>query len=522
MKSLTHRIALLLIIVCPGWSPTLRAQDEVIYHVFQRSFYDSNGDRQGDLNGLRQKLGYLQELGVTAILMLPLYNSEFYHNYFATDFETIDPEFGTMDDYLALVREVHSRGMKIYMDMETQYVTSDHLWYKDSYGNPSSQYTNYLVYHGAGNTDPEPVIYGLTELNGFDGTVRKVTPVNLLNKDVLEYNERLFSHWADPNGDGKFDDGVDGFRLDHMMDDLDWKGTMTGLFEKFWSPLIQQVKAINPKLIFIAEQAQWASWGTDEIKQAGVDRIFAFNLRNAIASLDAKRIMRIADSTFAMVPNQNQAIVFIENHDIDRFASVVGQNPGKLKVGAALNLLIGGIPAIYYGQELGMIGKGEKFNNSDANDIPRREAFEWYQTIAGNGMALWYKDTGPWWDQTNLKDNDGISVQEERADPKSLWNTYRRLLALRHQHPALMFGKFHALYTSNPAVCTFLRETTGEHLAVLINVSGTAQEMDVEAGGTQQFSNATQVFGDGFADLKAGALHVKLPAYGVLIVLVKY
>ena len=101
---------------------------EIIYHVVQRSFYDSNGDSQGDLNGLRQKLGYLQDLGITSILLLPLYDADCYHNYFANDFDKIDAEFGTMKDYLALVKEVHRRGMKIHLDMETQYVSEKHLW----------------------------------------------------------------------------------------------------------------------------------------------------------------------------------------------------------------------------------------------------------------------------------------------------------------------------------------------------------------------------------------------------------
>src|SRR5271167_3199153 len=83
--------------------------EEIIYHIFQRSFYDSNGDMQGDLNGIRLKLDYLQRLGVTAILLTPLYESVFYHNYFATDFKKIDPAYGTMHDYLSLIRELHRR-----------------------------------------------------------------------------------------------------------------------------------------------------------------------------------------------------------------------------------------------------------------------------------------------------------------------------------------------------------------------------------------------------------------------------
>ena len=85
---------------------------EIVYHVCQRSFYDSNGDSNGDLNGLRQQLPYLQELGVSSILLFPLYEADCYHNYFANDFEKIDPKFGTMQEYIALVKDVHKRGMK--------------------------------------------------------------------------------------------------------------------------------------------------------------------------------------------------------------------------------------------------------------------------------------------------------------------------------------------------------------------------------------------------------------------------
>src|SRR5213078_379114 len=108
-------ISLLVLILMPASYAQTKPQGEIIYHVFQRSFYDSNGDNIGDLNGLREKLAYLQELGITSLLLLPLYESFFYHNYFAGDFEKIDPEFGTMQDYLKLVKEVHQHGMKIYL-----------------------------------------------------------------------------------------------------------------------------------------------------------------------------------------------------------------------------------------------------------------------------------------------------------------------------------------------------------------------------------------------------------------------
>lgn len=147
--------------------------NEVIYHLVQRSFYDTNGDMHGDLKGLTEKLDYLQDLGITSVLMLPLYESVYYHNYFTSDFEKIDEEFGTKEDYLNLVKEMHRRGMKLYMDMETQYVTEDHIWYKDSYNNPKSPYSDYLVYNGPHNTQPETIIFNLTELKGYNGVTKK-------------------------------------------------------------------------------------------------------------------------------------------------------------------------------------------------------------------------------------------------------------------------------------------------------------------------------------------------------------
>src|SRR5258705_10680390 len=114
----------------PVWSSATK--NEVVYHVFVRSFYDSNGDGIGDLNGLGMKLDYLEELGITSILLLPIYQSDYYHNYFAGDFYAIDPEYGTMADYLRLVKEIHRRGMKLYLDKEKQYVTDDHPLVEES------------------------------------------------------------------------------------------------------------------------------------------------------------------------------------------------------------------------------------------------------------------------------------------------------------------------------------------------------------------------------------------------------
>jgi alpha-amylase len=511
---------------CKTEQATEKNDSEVIYHVFQRSFYDSNGDQHGDLNGLREKLDYLQDLGVTSILMVPLYESVYYHNYFSSDFKKIDPRYGTMEDYLNLVKDIHKRGMKIYMDMETQYVTEDHLWYKDSYNNPKSPYSNYILYQDSAQTKPSTIVMELTGLKGYDGVTRKITTVNLRSKEVLEYNYELFKYWVDPNGDGKFDDGVDGFRSDHMMDNLDNKPQLTNLFKDFWTPLITRLKQVNPKLNIVAEQASWGAYGIDYLTDGSVDRVFGFRLAFAIRNFNKKEINLMADTIFSLTPAGKEQVVFIENHDMPRFAQVVKNNVAKEKVGAALNLLIGGVPAIYYGQEIGMTGgaKPGEYGMTDANEIPVREAFEWYRADSGKGMALWYKESGPWWDTRNMKPNDGISLEEQKDDPNSLWNYYKTLIHLRRSNHAIGLGKYQTLQNNNDQVVTFLRYMDNHAVVVAVNLSDTAQQATItttDAHVKIADKKVNSILGDATVKADAGNIIVELPADGVSVIEVK-
>lgn len=462
-----------LVCLCMSLALTAYSQ-EVIYHVFQRSFFDSNGDRIGDLNGIRLKLNYLQELGVTSVLLTPLYQSEFYHNYFATDFEKIDPEYGSMNDYLALVKEIHRRGMKIYQDVEMQYVTHEHPWYANSINNPQSPFSDYVFYDDSLNQEPF-FFYNVTEFTTYNNLKQKIAVVNMSSPAVRDYTAKVLKFWVDPNHDGNFDDGVDGFRLDHMMDDLDNFKKLPNLFRDFWTPVLTEVKAVNPNLMIIAEQANWLSLGREYFRDAKVDRVFAFYLWWAIEQMNKTDLQKAADSTLTKIPPDKNQLVFIENHDTRRVASAKGMSKEKLKLAATLNLFLGGIPLIYYGQELGMTGKQMK-GTTDGNDIPIREAFEWTASGTGKGMALWYKDTGPWWDSTNVRPNDGISLEEEKRDPNSLWNHYRKLIQLRKKSEALSSGRYRVVDNPSGQVFSFLRFTDNERVLVLVNLSGEIQK----------------------------------------------
>lgn len=504
---------LLIILACVVFTTGASAQNEVIYHVFQRSFFDSNGDGHGDLNGIKAKLNYLQQLGVTSLLLTPLYQSGFYHNYFADDFEKIDPTYGTMEDYRLLVKEVHKRGMKIYQDVEMQYVTGKHEWFAGSYKKPSAKYGNYLYYHDRQNLKPY-YFYDVPEFTTYNNSKEQIIVVNMNEPKVKEYTAKMLKYWIDPNGDGKFDDGVDGYRLDHMMDNLDNSGKLTNLFQNFWAPLLAELKTVRPDLTIIAEQADWNSYGYDYLTKGNTDRVFAFRLKQAIATFDRDKIAAAADSTFLHLPEGKQQVVFIENHDTKRFASEAGINPAKLKAAAALNVLIGGIPSIYYGQEIGM--KGEQLKGkTDGNDIPVREAFEWYAGETGEGMALWYKGTGPWWDNRNMKPGDGISFEEQQKDPESLYNFYRSLLRIKKQ-PALAEGSYRKIDNTSFNVFSFVRESGNEKVLVVINLSDYAESAMIDDH-SLMLMKSKLLLGSPVDNFKQGGKMMELPPYAVQV-----
>lgn len=488
---------------------------EVIYHVFQRSFFDSNGDGHGDLKGMEQKLDYLQDLGVTSVLLTPLYYSAFYHNYFAIDFEKIDPEYGRMTEYLSLVREIHKRNMKIYQDVEMQYVTQDHLWYKDSFGNPKSVYSKYLYYLDSLNERPF-YFYNVPEFTTYDGSKHKIAVVNMNNPDVLRYTYDVLNFWLDPNRDGKFDDGVDGFRFDHMMDDLDNFHVISNLFSDFWTPLVQDLKRTNPDIKIIAEQANWFSLGHEYFNHAEVDRVFAFHLSWAIEKLDKEELIKAADSTLTRNPAGKDQIVFIENHDTRRIASVQGMTTEKLKAAATLNLLLGGVPLIYYGQELGMTGTQQK-GSTDGNDIPIREAFEWYANTEGPGMAFWYKNTGSWWDSTNVRPNDLISLEEQQGDPGSLFNHYKNIIAIRKYSEALANGAYRLAENDQDDFFSFIRYTREETVLVVLSLSDVPKSVNVKIDPEQKFKTAGSLLNQELRKLSDNRLVLELPPYGLQV-----
>jgi glycosidase len=527
IRTLTAVIAALILVLVPAPTSHIAsaqaaaarsARDEVFYQIFVRSFRDSNGDEHGDLKGIEEKLGYLQQLGVTTLLLTPIGPSPFYHNYFLDDFSAIDPAFGTEQDFRRLVRTVHARGMRIFLDMELQYVSGNHVWFTDSYRRPESAYTSYLMYEGQDNTKYQTGFWEKPEVPTYNGRQVRIATVNLLNREVLKLQTDVFLRFLRPSAPAR-NDGVDGFRIDHMMDDLDGKGTLTDLFARFWNPLFRELKRANPRVRILAEQADWG-YGDDFLRRGGADLVFAFPLRKAILSFDKQQLTTAIAETRQKTPEGKQQVLFIENHDVERFASVTGGDQRKAQVGAALNLLLQGIPLLYYGQEIGMTGRQIRDQSSDGGDIPLREAFPWTAQV-GPGMATWYRKSGLWWDQSPLVVGGGVSLETQLGKPESLFATYQRLLAVRRSHPAFITGNLTIIENDHAQVLTFAREAGRDRVVVAINLSDAPATVRLAASTGTSARGGVMLRGvldrEGIRSDASGTATVSLAPFGVRI-----
>ncbi|MGN6818127.1 MAG: alpha-amylase family glycosyl hydrolase [Sphingomonas sp.] len=513
IRAIGLALAALLLAAPAGAAPRAQVtsaamRDEVIYHIFFRSFRDSNGDRIGDLEGLTAGLNDIKALGVTSLLLTPIQPSPYYHNYFATDFAGIDPAYGTMEDFHAFVRAAHARGLRVYLDEEFQYVAEGHPWLTSSRGRPGAPFGRYILYdRPKTNEEPEPFL-GVPAWPGHDGRWIGISMVNLKSPAVRAYFARLLVHWVDPHGDGSLRDGVDGFRIDHMMDDLDDKHRLTDLFADFWAPIFSAIRARNPAARIIAEQADWGP-GDAWLTRGGADMVFAFPLRFALEKMDKTAIVKALRAS-GDAPEGQSRILFLENHDLDRFVSVVGDDRRKARIGAALTLLMRGTPSIYYGQELGMRGRIDPRVKSDGAHIGLREAYRWSGDLEATGSAIWYRTDATAWTNRFNRSNDGVSLAEERDRPDSLYTFYRTLLVLRAARPELRQGDQRILCDDDSTAVCVLRSMGGRRVLVLANSGAAPVRPNLPA------------MGQGWTDLLDGdravdPMAIELPPYGMRV-----
>jgi len=409
--------------------------ETVLYSLFVRSFRDSNGDGIGDLRGVIDGLDYLQGLGVNGLWLLPIFASPSYHGYDVTDYQQINPQYGTKDDLLTLIAELKRRGMYLLLDLPVNHTSNQHPFFKDAFGKPTSLFSQFYVWSNAAQTD-------YLSFNGF----RPMPELNFDSRAVRDYVTRMALYWLDPNGDGDPSDGIDGYRLDVAKD----------VPADYWAELRTAMNKVNPRAVLLGEV--WAEGRiiADFLRGDGMNAAFDFPAFNVLAGPNSAPgegllngvgeanvlglTMRALD---AMVAPGSVLARFSHNHDTNRLMSIVRGDVARAKMAAVWLLTAPGVPTVYYGEEIGMAGV--KANGPVYYDEYRREPFDWYAAESGPGMTYWFRPGN-----RNNGPNDGISVEEQQADPDSVLNTYRALLRLRAEHPALRSRQVQIVRDSGP------------------------------------------------------------------------
>ena len=508
-------------------APTLAAgpaADEVFYSYMPIAWRDSNSDtyRFGDFGGMTDALPYLHDLGVTAVWMNPIFPSPAYHGYQHGPADEVNDRFGTEAEFLAFVSAAHAQGIKVFIDFVVYGVSHDSIWFQSAYGNPSSPYDQYLAFTNSANTQYLGSVY-----NTWNGDTVGFIHWNLNHQPATDLITDWSRHWLDPNADGQFADGIDGYRLDHVSawhsEESPW-----GYHIDWWIAWKSELLAVNPDVFTFAEQADWGSYGQDLLPafDAAMTKPFEFAARDAVANEYADSLYSQMRTTLATLPADRTYLATLSDHDVDRLTSVLGGSLDKAKVAAAVLLTQPFPPVIYYGDEIGMLGTKQSYG-SDANDIPIREPFKW-NAVAGPPMSNYFVLNSQAYNNRFSQNNDGRSVEEQTGVSGSLLETYRTLIAARHDHPALRYGEYYEVTNSSSRVWAFLRhDAEVETLLVAINLYGSSRTPALDLSNTTIPGGSTTVqdvitgqYLTNLSDANKHAYSVSLGAYGYRILAV--
>ena len=524
-------------------------QHAVFYEVYPRSFADSNNDGVGDLNGITSKLGYLHDLGVDAIWITPCYPSpQVDFGYDVSDYENIDPMYGTLADFDRMAAEGKKQNIRIIMDYVINHTSDKHKWFIASKSSKKSPYRNWYVWRD-GKAPNQPPNNWISE---FGGSAWKFDPTTGQYYYHYFYAEQPDLNWNNPAVEKAMFDvtrwwykrGVAGFRLDAvdtLFEDPDLRDNpvLPGK-NKFGDPNTQEI--YNKKLPGVHEVLQnlrkvadendavligetWTK-NIDELKkyygehnnELQLPMDFMFTRVDKLSPPEFRRQIAAADTAGGW------PTWVISNHDIERSYNRYGDgahNDDIAKLMAALYFTLRGTPIMYYGEELGM----------ENNDPKRKEDVK-----DPKGRTGWPADKGRDGERTPMQWNDaenaGFSTHEpwlpvppsykthnvaaESKDPNSVLEFYRKVLALRHTNSVLREGNYSALNEEDPNVLSYLRTYKGKSVLVALNMSGSGQKASFHLGaqGASPASLDPLVATPGAG---ANGPEVTLPAFGVFI-----
>jgi len=433
-------------------SPKLTSS--VMYKLFIRSFFDSNGDGIGDFTGVSQKVDYLKKLGVDTIWFLPFNTSKSYHGYDVENYYNVEPDYGSFADLEEMIKTLAYNGINVIMDLVVNHTSDTHPWFLDAIEKTtSSKYWNYYImsltppsnrahWHYKINSKGQQVWYfGL-----FDSSM---PDLNFDNPAVRQEIRNIIDFWLLV--------GVSGFRLDAVKHYYGWSWddgvTQSAQVAK---ELESYIRSKVPNALVVSEVYSGDPGTLSSFAPMPVFNFtFMFNVKNSYEGRDnlLRDSISWLNQTGYNLPVWHYP--FLDNHDLDRLISFLldskysGNVTEAIKQYLVLNALLlslHGMPAIYYGNEIGL--RGWKWN-SEPWDIPVREPMQWYASQTGRGQTNWtlsvYRTLGIKFGNA-LNDGaiyddpyDKVSVEEQESG-FSILNFFRQFIKLRNDYPAMAFG----------------------------------------------------------------------------------
>jgi alpha-glucosidase len=488
-------------------------QHAVFYELYPRSFADSNNDGIGDLNGITSKLDYLKNLGVDAIWITPCFPSpQVDFGYDISDYENIDPMYGTLQDFDRLVAEGRKRGIRILLDFVVNHTSDQHKWFLDSKSSRTSAHRDWYIWRDGKGVSQPPNNWA----SSFGLSAWKRDPATGQYYYHYFYPEQPDLNWRNPAVKQAMFDvtrfwykrGVAGFRLDavdslfedpKLTDNPVVAGTdnfgRPNMDEKY-NQKLPEVHDVLRGLRKVADEHGAVLIGEtytstiDELKQyygehsselqmpmdmmfATVDKLSVPEFRKQIAAIDSAG---------------GWPVLLIGNHDMARSYNRYGDgvhNDAIAKLMAALYLTLRGTPILYYGEETGMENNDPKSKEEVLDPIGKlgwplekgrdgeRTPMQWSADVnAGFSKAK------PWLPVPASARTH--NVESELKDPGSVLNFYKRLLLLRHSEKSLLDGEYVPLNESNPSVLSYLRRYKDEAVLVVLNMAGSAQKIDLD------------------------------------------
>jgi alpha-glucosidase len=473
-------------------------QTGVIYQIYPRSFQDSNGDGIGDLKGIVRRLDYLKWLGVTAVWVSPVYPSPMADfGYDISDYENIHPMFGTLADFDELLKEIHSRGMKLILDLVPNHTSSQHPWFVESRSSRDNAKRNWYIWKDVKDNGDPPnnwlSVFGGSAWEWDENTrqfyyhafLKEQPDLNWRNPEVQQAMFGVMRFWLNR--------GVDGFRVDvmwHLIKDEQLRDNPVNPdYQKHmatYEQLLPVYSTDQPEVHGIVQQMRKVLDEYDERMMIGeiylpIHKLVTYyGINNSGAHLpfnfvlisipwDARLIAAAIDEYEGALPEYGWPNWVLGNHDQSRISSRVGVQ--QARVAAMLLLTLRGTPTIYYGDEIGMRDVPIPFNevkdpqglnmpDKNLSRDPSRTPMQW-----SNEENAGFTQGKPWLrlDKTYTRQN----VQLEKESNFSILTFYRRLITFRQQEPSLMYGSFFPC-TADRQMIAFRREAKGSRAFLIV------------------------------------------------------